>query len=143
MNEPKHTPGNPTKLPWTIIEGRTLLHIETANQGDGSPCGMPVCSLPKSRRKDAEYIVRACNALPVLVEALEKAKTELICHQRNGVRSSVDDTLELVRAALAKAQPEEETAEEIERELKQQRADDIADHDGQRMADLRKPEGKQ
>jgi hypothetical protein len=51
-----------TAFPWDIQEGKTLLHIETANMGDGKPCGMPVCSIPKSRLRDAEFIVAACNA---------------------------------------------------------------------------------
>lgn len=58
--EAKHTPG-----PWDIMEGRTLLHIETANKGDGSPCGTPICSLPKKAHSNASLISSA----PDLLEA--------------------------------------------------------------------------
>lgn len=66
--EAKHTP-----TPWSYVEGKTkLLHIETANLGDGTPCGMPVCSIPKARQADADLIVQAVNAHDALVGLLRE-----------------------------------------------------------------------
>lgn len=62
MKRPDITPGE-----WDVQEGRTLLHIETANRGGGSPCGEAVCSVPKSKRANASAIA----ALPDLLAALE------------------------------------------------------------------------
>ena len=56
-----YTPG-----PWDMIVSRSLIHIETANTGDGSPCGVHVCSVPKSAEANARLIAAA----PDLLEAL-------------------------------------------------------------------------
>jgi len=60
-----------TAGPWDVMEGKTLLHIETATMNDGKPCGMPVCSIPKKRRADA----RAISAVPDLISAIRIAGT--------------------------------------------------------------------
>ena len=67
-----------TAGPWAEIYGRTLIHVETANLGDGKPCGMPVCSIPKKRDTDAAHIAhartfapQAARALLEVIEALE------------------------------------------------------------------------
>lgn len=41
--------------PWTFIEARTLLHIETSM--DAKYAGVPVCSLPKTKRDLAALLV--------------------------------------------------------------------------------------
>ncbi len=55
-----------TSLPWGALNnGRsTLWHVE-------GPDGAAVCSVPKARKADAAYIVRACNSHYELLAALE------------------------------------------------------------------------
>lgn len=69
--QPTHTPG-----PWTVMEGKTLLHVETANLNDGKPCGMPVCSIPKKRYEDARLIAAA----PELLDLLKGIRGALELH---------------------------------------------------------------
>lgn len=57
-----------------VVEGRTLLHIETKNKGDGSPCGKHVCSLPKSLREYASLFAVAPELLSACRSALEYVK---------------------------------------------------------------------
>jgi len=65
---------NATPRPWGVMYGKTLMHIETANLGDGTPCGMPVCSIPKKREADADLICRAVNLLAAHEAVAEAAK---------------------------------------------------------------------
>lgn len=65
-NKVRFTPG-----PWSYIVSKTLIHIETANLGEGTPCGMPVCSIPKSREADARLIAAAPELLEALKEVLD------------------------------------------------------------------------
>lgn len=69
MNKPKFTPG-----PWNCIEGKTLIHIET-DIGNPIGAGIPICSLPKSKRHNAYLLY----ALPDLYEALELAINTVEC----------------------------------------------------------------
>lgn len=57
----KHTPG-----PWNIIEGKTLIHIETDAQNPVG-AGIPICSIPKSEIGNANLIYAA----PDLLEAVK------------------------------------------------------------------------
>ena len=59
-----------TAGPWGEIDGKTLIHVETANIGDGKPCGMPVCSIPKKRSNDAAHIAHARTFSPAAARAL-------------------------------------------------------------------------
>lgn len=68
--EIKHTP-----LPWTYMKGKTLIHIESSI--DAKESGLPVCSIPKIREKDATFIARACNSHYDLIAALEDARKTL------------------------------------------------------------------
>lgn len=69
-NKTQHTP-----IPWDVMEGKTLFHIETANKGDGSPCGMHIASVGKSRsgRADAAFIVKCVNSQEELLWAAKLA----------------------------------------------------------------------
>lgn len=63
-----------TPTPWQIMPSQrsNLLHVEASpDTGRG---GEPVCSIPKSRKQDAAFIVRACNSHAGLVEALLHAR---------------------------------------------------------------------
>lgn len=77
-----HTPG-----PWDIMEGKTLLHIETANTGDGKPCGVPICSVPKKCVGNAALIAAAPDLLTLV---------QRIAHTDGFVQMAVD-----ARALLA------------------------------------------
>jgi hypothetical protein len=65
---PSHTP-----TPWDAMEGKTLIHIETANKDDGSPCGEHIASLPKVRKEDAAFIVKCVNSHERNVMFLKRA----------------------------------------------------------------------
>lgn len=65
---PNITPG-----PWDVQEGKTLLHIETANNGDGSPAGQPVCSIPKKCASDAQAIAATHQTLEALAAVVSAA----------------------------------------------------------------------
>lgn len=58
---PAHIPG-----PWDIVEGKTLIHVETAEGHKDGP-GCPICWLPKSKQATATLIAAA----PELLEALQ------------------------------------------------------------------------
>ena len=53
MTETKHTPG-----PWDVMEGKTLLHIETENDRIHKP-GISICSVPKNNKANARLIATA------------------------------------------------------------------------------------
>lgn len=57
-----------TPAPWDYVEGRTLLHIET-HIDHPSGAGIPICSIPLSKRADADLIVDLRNAAPALLAA--------------------------------------------------------------------------
>jgi hypothetical protein len=61
MSTPKHTP-----VPWDYIISRSLIHVETANKGDGSPCGRAICSIPKSDEANARLIAAAPELLALV-----------------------------------------------------------------------------
>lgn len=46
----------------------------TSNLGDGSPCGIHICSIPLNKKANATFIVRACNAHDALVDACKKIR---------------------------------------------------------------------
>lgn len=88
----KHTP-----LPWGLLNnGRsTLWHVE-------GPDGAAVCSVPKARKADSEFIVRACNSHYRMLEALVEVERVF----RKGPDAFPADeirALEWVRKAIAKA----------------------------------------
>jgi hypothetical protein len=101
-----------TKGPWTYIVGRTLIHIETANLGDGTPCGTPICSLPKSKEALAALIAAA----PDLLAFAQRALRIFLAWQHDanpdgdlqpGESADFDAAtlnVEAARAALAKAE---------------------------------------
>jgi len=62
--EPNHRPKTP--LPWNLLPSNAsnLVHIEAEANG------AQVCSMPKKRMQDAEFIYHACNAYPKLIEFL-------------------------------------------------------------------------
>lgn len=95
--EVKHTP-----IPWTTMRSKTLIHIETANLGDGTPCGMPVCSIPLSRPYDADFIVQAVNSHEELLTACRLA-LRAINLAYNSNDSSVKLERELLESAIARA----------------------------------------
>lgn len=50
----------PTTVPeWSVLEGKTLIHIE-------GPDGVPICSLPKKRRGNADLIAETPKTLNAL-----------------------------------------------------------------------------
>ncbi len=60
LAEPVEWPSD-CRPPFQVMEGRTLLHIEThADNPIGA--GIPVCSIPKKKEALADAIVAACNA---------------------------------------------------------------------------------
>lgn len=63
-----HTAG-PKLAPVDIMEGKTLLHIETRHDHPAG-AGVPVCSMPKSMEWKAKEIVRAVNNHDALLDAL-------------------------------------------------------------------------
>ena len=65
--KPKFTPG-----PWDIMQGRSLLHVETRHDNPAGG-GQPICSLPLSHAGDATLIMAA----PELLAALKRATAEL------------------------------------------------------------------
>lgn len=69
-----------TPAPWDYVEGRTLLHIET-HIDHPSGAGIPICSIPLSKRADADLIVDLRNAAPALLAAAREAE-ELLEWQR-------------------------------------------------------------
>ena len=90
----KHTPG-----PWDYIVAKKLIHVETANKGDGSPCGVAICSVPLSDEANASLIAAAPDLLSAAIEVLaiferESGKTE-------------GGTQGRLRAAIAKAEGRE------------------------------------
>lgn len=65
-----------THTPWDCIEGKTLWHIETSIENPNGP-GISVCSIPKSRKDDAAFIVKAANSHDALVAALKDARLRI------------------------------------------------------------------
>ncbi len=95
-----------TARPWDVMEGKTLLHIETANLGDGKPCGMPVCSIPKKRMEDAQLIVQAVNEYEALCAVAEACK--FLLGQVEGIKpksgvhvSSLKADIEIAKSSLS------------------------------------------
>lgn len=95
--QPTHTPG-----PWTVMEGKTLLHVETANLNDGKPCGMPVCSIPKKRYEDARLIAAA----PELLQRLDLMATSFHHNGNHGgyFKDCDSQVCEENREAIARAE---------------------------------------
>ncbi|MGX7895506.1 hypothetical protein [Tsuneonella sp. HG222] len=116
-------PGTP--LPWSLetsdvwpfdlhivgpgIDLRRIAHSSRANTiedvrdavGFGREDVSKVRQMVEAQEADAAYIVRACNAFPELVEALERCQNFIA-----NTEGEIGDTLEcgeLARAALAKA----------------------------------------
>lgn len=57
--------------PWTFIEARTLLHVESSI--DASAAGVPVCSIPKSKRTLAEFITELGSITEIEWQAIHDA----------------------------------------------------------------------
>lgn len=60
-----HTPGG-----WNIMEGKTLLHIET-DADNTAGAGIPICSIPKSKKANAFLLHAAPDLLTALVGLLQ------------------------------------------------------------------------
>ncbi len=67
MNKQTNTQHTPT--PYNLMEGRTLVHLET-DQGNAAGAGIPICSFPIAKKAEAMFVLRACNAHDDLVAAL-------------------------------------------------------------------------
>lgn len=94
----KHTPG-----PLNVMEGRTLLHVETdIDHPEGA--GIPICSLPKNRRGDAALYAAAPDLLEALKAALAHHILTAHAHSRDGHCDIIDEleTVKQYRAAIAK-----------------------------------------
>lgn len=60
----RYTPG-----PWDVVEGRTLLHVETQiDHLDGA--GKAICSLPRRDKANARLIAKAPEMRDALLETL-------------------------------------------------------------------------
>lgn len=59
-----------TTLPWELLPGArsNLAHIEAGDAGFHAA----VCSIPKKRMADAEYIVHVANSYPIAIAALRE-----------------------------------------------------------------------
>jgi hypothetical protein len=102
---PPQSPVEHTPTLW-VMEGKTLLHIETANVPENETCGNAFCSLPKSKREWADKIVRAVNSHAAMVEALEVAKATLHRVAPCQPYDSTQGTRDVIDAALALAKGE-------------------------------------
>lgn len=71
-NSQSTQPATHTPTPWDLMEGKTLIHIETPNKGDGSPWGEHIASLPKPHKQDAAFIVKCVNLHEELRRELER-----------------------------------------------------------------------
>jgi hypothetical protein len=70
----------PTPGEIQVMEGRTLLHVEThADNPHGA--GMPICSIPKSRAADADRIVLTWNSHDTLTSQNAKLREALELHK--------------------------------------------------------------
>lgn len=87
-----------TPLPWQTMEGKTLIHVETTNLGDDTPCGMPVCSIPKKRKHDAAYLTHCANHFQQVVEALDVLTRLSACMCKTG-KCSVCTAVKTLKSA--------------------------------------------
>src|SRR5688500_17699928 len=81
------TPG-----PWQVMFNRSSLrHVET-QPGFAHAAGMPVCSIPKAREHDADFIA-ACDpaTITALVKRLQAAN--LVCERAAGLLHDAEQTL--------------------------------------------------
>lgn len=95
QNSAEHTPG-----PWDIMEGRTLLHIETAH--NAPVAGLAICSVSRAGQANARLIAAA----PDLLEALERlVSTHCAAADMGPNLMGADEEPEVIaaRAAIAKA----------------------------------------
>lgn len=109
MSERPHT-----TTPWDCVEdprGR-LVHVETA-ANHPIAAGLPICSIPRKRAGDAEFIVRAANCHDELVAALGRClcilafEAERAMSEQDAVAAMQNaDAMTKARAALAKARGE-------------------------------------
>lgn len=90
MTQTKHTPG-----PWGIIEGKTLLHVETRHDNP-TGAGVAICSVPKSAEANARLIAAA----PEMLNALKHALNGIECYRDHPMMA----TEMLFRAAIANAE---------------------------------------
>lgn len=89
-----------TKGPWTYIVSRSLIHIETPNLGDGSPCGEHIASVPKSREANAHLIAAA----PELLEALKLCLQRLEWARMDVPFFDPQTSIDAALSAIAKAE---------------------------------------
>ena len=97
-----------TPLPWSVLDntdsGRTLVHVET--DCDHPTPGRPVCSIPKARIGDAEYLVEAANAYPTIKAERDELlamvrEWETTCPAPHKYDTKTADRLARTRALLA------------------------------------------
>jgi len=62
---PQFTPG-----PWDFMEGRTLLHVETANDHPAG-AGIAICSLAKNQHANAHLIAAAPELYALALQVAE------------------------------------------------------------------------
>lgn len=103
MDTQKHTPG-----PWWWVEGRTLLHIETAlGHPDGQ--GRHICSVPKRDKANADLLAVAPDMLAALEDclaAIDFAESRADGDLWGGHHNDAMDAIAAARAAIAKARGE-------------------------------------
>lgn len=66
----KYIPG-----PWDTVEGKTLLHIETAYDNPNG-AGIPICSIPKKSPALARLLTQAPAMAKILAVLIEHAKEQ-------------------------------------------------------------------
>ena len=99
--EAAHTP-----TPWAIRHGSHYDYIH-APIDNGGGIGRFVAKLPDDEqgKRDAAFIVRACNSHAALVAALEAVADYAVAldFERNGHQVNAPECIQLARAALAQA----------------------------------------
>ena len=90
------TPG-----PWTTLEARSLIHIETRDSPVGD--GVHVCSVPLARAGDAALIAAAPDMLQALTDAVSELDAWLL--EFSPTADDIAELRESLREAIAKAEP--------------------------------------